>query len=120
MRHTLPRYLLMLTALLLCVAGPAEALGQAAPPEEHVLSAAYPNPFETRTQFSLVVPTEQHVEVAAYNVLGQRVRTLFAGRFDAGQKRTFVLDAEALPSGIYLYRARGETFTATRRVLLMR
>ena len=66
-----------------------------------------------------MVPTEQYVEVAAYNVLGQRVRALFAGRFDAGQKRTFVLEAEALPSGIYLYRAHGETFTATRRVLAL-
>lgn len=84
------------------------------------LSAAYPNPFRSRTRFDLRVEKTQHVEVEVYNILGQRVRALYEGTLRAGDKRTFTLKARDLPSGLYLYRVQGETFTAARRVTLVR
>jgi hypothetical protein len=54
-----------------------------------------------------------------YNLLGQRVRTLFEGRLRAGNERTFAFEAGSLPSGLYLCRVKGETFTAARRVTLV-
>ena len=88
--------------------------------EPYTLSAAYPNPFRTRTQFDLRVKKSQRVSVEVYNLLGQRVRTLFEGRLRADDKRTFTFEAGSLPSGLYLYRIEGETFTAARRVTLVR
>ncbi len=95
-------------------------------PAEHVeledtveLSAASPNPFSYRTAFSLRVEQGQHVEVSVYNVLGQQVQLLHDGWLAPGMEYTFAFRAESLPSGIYLYRARGETFVATRRVTLV-
>ncbi len=89
-------------------------------PEGYVLSAAYPNPFNPRTTFSLTVRDRQAVTVEVFTLLGQRVRTLFSGVMDAGETRTFLFEAGDLPSGIYLYRVQGQTFTATRQVTLLK
>lgn len=88
--------------------------------DPYTLSAAYPNPFRTRTRFDLRVKKTQRISVEVYNLLGQRVRTLFEGRLRAGNERTFTFKAKNLPSGLYLYRIEGETFTAARRVTLVR
>jgi hypothetical protein len=85
----------------------------------YTLSAAYPNPFRTRTQFDLRVKQTQRVSVEVYNILGQRVRTLYEGLMRNGDARTFTIEARGLPSGLYLYRVRGEHFTAARRVTLV-
>ena len=111
-------------------AGGEEAPAQAVTPEPdddgdedeaepYTLSAAYPNPFRTRTRFDLRVKKTQRVAVEVYNLLGQRVRTLFEGRLRAGNERTFAFEAGSLPSGLYLCRVKGETFTAARRVTLV-
>jgi hypothetical protein len=86
----------------------------------YVLSAAYPNPFNPATQFSLTVAERQTVSVEVFNTLGQRVQMIYSGLMDAGESRTFVFDAGNLPSGIYLYRVTGRTFTETRNVTLMK
>lgn len=89
-------------------------------PAGYVLSAAYPNPFNPRTTFSLTVEQEQEVTVEVFSLLGQRVRTLYDGIMEAGETRTFTFEAGNLPSGIYLYRVQGATFTATRQVTLLK
>ncbi len=45
---------------------------------------------------------------------------LFDGRLRAHQAHPFTFDADALPSGLYFYRATGQTFTATRTILLQK
>lgn len=89
-------------------------------PDGYTLSAAYPNPFRARTRFQLSVDETQRVTVSVYNILGQRVRSLFSGLVESGQAQSFSFEARALPSGLYLYRVEGETFTATRRVTIVR
>lgn len=89
-------------------------------PEGYVLSAAYPNPFNPSTSFSLEVDERQQVSVEVFNMLGQRVRTLFEGEMLEGETKTFTFEAENLPSGIYLYRATGQKFVATRQITLLK
>ncbi len=89
-------------------------------PEVYALSPAYPNPFNPQTQFTLSVAREQQVRVEVYNLLGRRVALLFDGRLRAHQAHPFTFDAEALPSGLYFYRATGQTFTTTRTILLQK
>ncbi|MEM6783124.1 MAG: T9SS type A sorting domain-containing protein [Bacteroidota bacterium] len=86
----------------------------------HTLSAAYPNPFAERATFSLAVAQEQPVEVAVFDALGRRVATLFDGMLPADQARVLTLDAAALPSGLYVVRALGATFSEVRRITLAR
>ena len=88
-------------------------------PEAFLLTAPYPNPFHTAARFSLMVKRRQQVEVVVYDALGRQVQVLFAGELGAETARSFVFEAGHLPSGLYLVRAVGETFTATRRVVLL-
>ncbi|MEX0746552.1 MAG: T9SS type A sorting domain-containing protein [Rhodothermales bacterium] len=89
-------------------------------PDGYVLSSAYPNPFNPSTSFSLTVKERQEVTVEVFNLLGNRVKRLFEGTMESGETRTFTFNADDLPSGIYLYRARGEKFTAARQVTFMK
>lgn len=78
-------------------------------PNGYELSAAYPNPFNPTTNFTLTLAQSQEVQVAVYNVLGQQVALLHQGNLAAGST-TFHFDAHQLPSGLYLYRATGRSF----------
>lgn len=76
---------------------------------------AYPNPV-SRGQ-ALTVKLNQpalNVTVQLYNLQGQVVRTLHP------QTKTFALNTEALPSGIYFLRAGNHKAYAVQRVLLLR
>ena len=89
-------------------------------PGTHLLTQAYPNPFNPQASFSLSVAASQNVEVALYNAIGQRVATLFSGQMEAGQARAFTIDGANMPSGSYYYRAIGQTFAESGRVTLLK
>jgi hypothetical protein len=84
------------------------------------LSAAYPNPVHATAQLELLVRTTQVVQAAAYNALGQRMQTLHEGPVRAHEATALTLEANTLPSGVYFVRVHGETFSATRRVSVIR
>ncbi|MDX1438797.1 MAG: T9SS type A sorting domain-containing protein [Rubricoccaceae bacterium] len=89
-------------------------------PGSHILTQAYPNPFNPQATFSLSVATEQHVEIGLYNSLGQKVDTIFNGTMAAGNARSFTINGAGLPSGAYYYRAIGTNFAETGRVMLLK
>ena len=89
-------------------------------PDAYVLSAAHPNPFNPETNFTLEVQERQHVRVEVFNLLGQPVRRLYDGMIEPGVPQRFRFDAGDLPSGIYIYRAVGDRFTASRQMTLLR
>ncbi len=89
-------------------------------PNSHVLSAAYPNPFNPTTQFTLAVAENQDVTLAVYDALGRQVALLHQGALDAGLTHTFTVDASSLASGAYVIRAIGERFEATRSITLLK
>ena len=89
-------------------------------PAAYTLSAAYPNPFNPSTTFTLSVQERQKVVVQVFNLLGQPVARLFEGTMQAGETRSFSFDAGSLPSGIYIYRITGERFTAARQMTLIK
>ncbi len=87
-------------------------------PGTHLLSAAYPNPFNPETRFELTLATEQQVQITVFDGVGRQVQSLHDGRLAAGSVYAFSILADGLPSGVYIYQVKGETFTESRRVLL--
>jgi hypothetical protein len=78
-------------------------------PETFALQSNYPNPFNRNTRFAIDVFAAFDLKVVIYDLLGRRVRTLFAGRLSAGQK-VFEWDglsdaSQRLPVGTYFVRA---------------
>lgn len=120
MAHMLRRTFTIITLCLSLILGVAnEATAQDAVPSKYELSSAYPNPFTSQTAFELSVEEPQRVQVAVFNMLGQRVAVLHDGALPTGE-RTFVFRSRNLPSGIYLLRVKAESFTASRQVTLLK
>jgi hypothetical protein len=72
-------------------------------PSRFQLAQNYPNPFNPSTTIEYGVSQAGHVTVAVYNLLGQRVGTLFDGQQASGTYR-LQWQAGDLPSGVYLYQ----------------
>ncbi|MEM1125773.1 MAG: matrixin family metalloprotease [Bacteroidota bacterium] len=84
------------------------------------LSAAYPNPFNPQTQFSVAVPETQHVRVTVYDVLGRAVAVLLDEALPADAARDLYFEAATLTSGLYTFVVEGETFRATETAMLLK
>lgn len=83
------------------------------------ISAVYPNPFADVATLKLEIARSQDVDVAVYNVLGQRVATITNTTLAAGFHE-FDLSGRDLPNGLYVIRAQGTEFSETVRVTVAR
>ena len=89
-------------------------------PGTHLITRAYPNPFNPQSQFTLAVAQDQRVTAELYNTLGQRVSTLFNGTVEANQAQLVTIDGAGLASGMYVVRVTGERFADALRVTLLK
>ena len=88
-------------------------------PERFALEQNFPNPFNPSTVISYQLSIVSQVELAVYNILGQKVRTLVKEKQPAGAyKVTF--NAHGLAGGVYFYRLQAGKFTAIKKMILMR
>ena len=88
-------------------------------------SQTYPNPFNPSTMIEYGLPSNSIVHLRIFNILGQRVATLYDGLQSAGYQK--VQWNASVSSGIYFYRieataVNGSTkhFVATKKMLLLR
>ncbi len=95
--------------------------------DHYVLGSNYPNPFNPVTTIPFVVPAAQagqRVTLNVFNILGQKVVTLFDGKATTGfhQVSWNGLNAKgtAVSSGIYIYQLSGKNVTLTNRMLLLK
>ena len=84
------------------------------------LSAPYPNPFVNHTSFTLQVARTQHVRISLYNLLGQRVATIYEGLVHQHEPHHITFDVGDAPSGLYVVQAIGEHFQQTQNILKIR
>lgn len=93
-------------------------------PTEYSLSQNYPNPFNPSTVIEFQLPVKAEVDVLVYNILGQKVRTLFSGGLPAGN-HSVVWDGltdrgGAAATGIYFYRLQSGEVARTRKMALIK
>ena len=81
---------------------------------------AYPNPISEQATIKFAVKESQDVTLELYNTLGQRVQVLHQGAVPSSQTRTVSLQASDLSSGLYIVRMRGESFSTTKSVTVVR
>lgn len=92
-------------------------------PSEFVLQQNYPNPFNPTTTIRFQLPVQAHVQLAVYNLLGQRIAVLLDEDRAAGvySVQWDGKDTAGRPaaSGVYLVRlAAGEQVKIKRMLLL--
>lgn len=79
----------------------------------------YPNPFNPTTTISFSIPAKQKVTLTIFNTLGQKISTLVEEILPAGN-HSFEWQAEAMPSGVYVYRFTSDVYTVTKKMILLR
>ena len=93
-------------------------------PTRFDLGQNYPNPFNSETVIRFSLPASTEVELAVYNMAGQKVATLIEGarkaglysvRWDGRDDR-----GDELASGLYLYQLRTNSLEKTHKMLLLR
>lgn len=93
-------------------------------PKEFSLSQNYPNPFNPSTVLNFSLPVESEVTLSVYNSIGELVKVIANGMFQAGN-HNLNFNAADLPSGIYLYNisakgSDGVEFVQTAKMLLLK
>ncbi len=93
-------------------------------PGRYTLKQNFPNPFWPETTVRFVLPQSQPVTVDIFNLLGQRVVTLFDGVGREGEN-LLMWDGRdrtggEMPAGVYLYVMRSGPVLLRRRMVKMR
>jgi len=87
------------------------------------LQQNFPNPFNPTTTIALNMPVESDYSITVFNVAGQKVRE-YAGHAAAGVLEVVWDGTDAngssVASGIYFYRATTDTFSSTKKMVLMK
>lgn len=93
-------------------------------PDGFELNQNYPNPFNPATTIDFTLPNAQNVNLVVYNLLGQAVKILQAGRMSAGSHSVqwYATDemGRSVASGVYFYRLLVDGEALTRKMLLLR
>jgi hypothetical protein len=83
------------------------------------LCNAYPNPFNPATTIAYTIPKREFVSLIVYDLIGREIRTL-VNEEKAPGKYSAEFNAIGLSSGIYFCILRTGSFTATRKIILMK
>lgn len=100
-------------------------------PTEFSLGQNYPNPFVPHNQAGVgttihfALPIDSEVEIAVYNSIGQRVKSLVIGNWETGNHAVVWNgendSGEKVQSGVYFYRMRtSEGLVDTKKLLLLK
>ena len=89
-------------------------------PVKFSLRQNYPNPFNPVTVIRWQLAVGGQVELAVYNLLGQKVATLVSEKQAAGNHQT-EWDASDFASGVYYYRLTTDKgYTNTKKLVLIK
>jgi uncharacterized repeat protein (TIGR03806 family) len=97
-------------------------------PESFALAPAYPNPFVRTSRAAATInyqlATSVRVELAVFDVLGRKIKTLVDETRHAGAHLAYWDgaddDGKLVSAGVYFYRMRAGRFAFTRKILLVR
>ncbi len=88
------------------------------------LKPNYPNPFHFSTAIAFHLPQAARVELAIFNLLGQRVRTLLEENRNSGSHRVYWNGRDEagnlVANGVYYYQLRAGNFSKSGKALLWR
>jgi len=87
--------------------------------EDFYLFQNYPNPFNPETKISYSLGKNEYINLSIYNLLGEKIVTLFEGDQTAGIHE-INLTSENLSSGVYIYSLRSNNKVMSKMMTLLR
>ena len=79
----------------------------------------YPNPFNPSTEIKFGLPQQSDVRIEIFNILGQKVVTLYEGLLPAGF-HSVRWNGSNSSSGIYYYKIAAESYTDIKKMTLLK
>jgi hypothetical protein len=84
----------------------------------------YPNPFHNETIISFYLPEKEYVTIEIFDMMGKKVKTLLNSNLQSG-KHNIKWNAcnekgNRLPNGFYLYKFNSESYSTTKKMLLLK
>ena len=84
------------------------------------LEQNYPNPFNPMTSIRFAVAERSFVDLTVYNIIGDKIITLFRDVADEGRIYDVTFDGSGLASGIYFYRLSTNEKVEIKKMILMK
>jgi len=88
-------------------------------PESFFMDQNYPNPFNPTTTIKFGLPSVSYVTAVVYNVLGEKIATLYEGQLRAGEHR-LEFNGDNLTSGVYFLRLQADDVVSMKRMVLVK
>ncbi len=88
-------------------------------PTDFMLLGNYPNPFNSSTIIRLNLPQAGQIRIDIFNMLGQKIETLYDDYMSAGEKE-IVWNGGNVASGVYFYKVTSGERTATHKMLMLK
>jgi hypothetical protein len=88
-------------------------------PNNYLLSQNYPNPFNPNTKFKIQIAKVSNVKVVVYDVLGKEIAILVNEQLKPGSYEV-EWDGSNYPSGVYFYKLITDSFSETKRMVLIK
>lgn len=88
-------------------------------PKEFALKQNFPNPFNPQTEIIFQLMEEVDVNITVYDILGREIQTLVNERMKAGTHRV-TFHAEDMGAGLYFYSIKAGSFSATKKMTLVK
>ena len=86
----------------------------------YAVEAPYPNPATQTATLPVTVKNDQRVTVEIYDILGRRVHVVRNNELRGQETKLITLPVQDLSSGAYFVRVRGDEFTTTERLTVVR
>lgn len=88
------------------------------------LEQNYPNPFNPSTTIRYNLPVTSHIKIQVYDILGNKVTTLFQGKQHSGDHAVVWNGQDdagnPVASGLYFYQLTAPNFNMTRKMMLLK
>jgi len=89
-------------------------------PREMALKNNFPNPFNSHTTFSFLIPLESTVTFAIYDILGRNVKTLLDDQLVPAGEHIFKWHAGNMPTGVYFSQLIVNNNVYTKKIMLVK
>jgi hypothetical protein len=99
--------------------GSVSTTDEQAIPTVQVLRQNSPNPFAGSTDISFKLEQAERVSLEIFDIKGRKIANILQEHKAAGS-HTLSWNADDLPAGIYIMRLSGQSFSETRRMLLLK
>ena len=88
-------------------------------PNNIILNPVYPNPFNPSATISWEQPGAENIHISIFNLRGE-LSDKFSLKNNQPGFNTFDWHPAGLPTGVYLIRLTGETFTVTQKAIYLK